>query len=342
MSFFEDDVSDATTEVKKIVAKPKSQESIDVEFKEKSEVNSLWVEKYRPQKLADYIGNEKLKSRIATYISSGDIPHILLSGPPGTGKTTIAKMIANSVECDYMYINASDENGVDTVRDKIRGFACSSGIKPFKICILDESDFLTVAGQSIMRNLMETFSASTRFIMTCNYQEKIIPAILSRVQSEVVVPPDKQSVAKHLINILGKESIEYDVKDIAFLVNSYYPDIRKIIGSAQQFSRNDKKRLIIDSDKVIAGDVRTQLVNIIKTEKQNSFKPIRQLITDNGLKTFDAYYRYLYETVDDWGKDMANQFVYILAEAQFKDSVVADKEINFMSCIYQITRELKK
>lgn len=339
-SFFEDFDSEETSSPKKVVARPKTTEEIEKELQSKTEVNSLWVEKYRPQKLSEYIGNEKLKSRIQSYISSGDIPHILLSGPPGTGKTTVAKMIANSVECDIMYINASDENGVETVREKIRGFASSAGIRPLKICILDEADFLTIAGQSIMRNLMESFSMSTRFIMTCNYQEKIIPAIMSRVQSEVVVPPDKQSVAKHLVNILGKEQVTFDIKEVAFLVNSYYPDIRKVINSAQQFSRNENKKLIIDSDKIIAGDARTQLVNILKTEKKNAFRPIRQLVSDNGLKTFGPYYRYLYETVDDWGKSNPAQFVLFLAEAQYKDSMVDDKEINFMSFIHIVSREL--
>lgn len=338
MSSFLDE--NESIEEKKIIGRPKSADEIEFGIKTKSEVNTLWVEKYRPQKLSDYIGNEKLKARIDNYISSGDIPHILLNGPPGTGKTTVAKMIANSVDCDVMYINASDENGVETVREKIRGFAASAGIRPLKVCILDEADFLTVAGQSIMRNLMESFSASTRFIMTCNYVEKIIPAIISRVQAEVVVPPDKQSVAKHLVNILTKESISFELKDIAFLVNSYYPDIRKIINSAQQFSRNDKKSLIIDSDKIIAGDSRAQMVNILKTEKKKAFTPIRQLIADNGLRTFGPYYRYLYDTVDDWGKSNPTQFVYILAESQYKDAIVDDKEINFMSLIYQLTKEL--
>jgi len=178
--------------------------------------------------------------------------------------------------------------------------------------------------------------------MTCNYVEKVIPAILSRVQSEVVVPPDKKSVAIHLVNILKKEEIAYDAKDVKFLVDAYYPDIRKIIGTAQQFSRNDSKKLIVDSDRVISGDIRTRLVDIIKNgDKKTSFKDIRQLLADVGAKSFEEYYRYLYDNVDDWAPKQSSEMIYILAEMQYKSSVTPDKEINFMSCIYQIIKELK-
>ena len=345
MSFFEDDVEQVSLDpVPKITAKPKSKETLDVEFREKSEINSLWVEKYRPQKLEEYIGNDELKKRIGLYISSGDIPHILLSGPPGTGKTTAAKMIANSVECDVMYINASDENSVDVVRDKIKSFAYSAGLMPLKIIILDEMDFLSPAAMAAMRNIMETFSSSTRFIMTCNYHERVIPAILSRVQAEVVTPPDKKSVAIHLVNILKKEQIEFNPVDVKFLVDSYYPDIRKIIGTAQQFSRNLEKKLIVDRGMVISGDIRTQLTDILKNgDKKTAFKNIRQLFADNRVtEKFDEFYRYLYDTVDDWSNGQSSEMIYILADMQYKSSIIPDKEINFMSCMFQILREIKK
>lgn len=340
MSFFDEE---PTPVVEKIITKPKSEEVMGFEYREKTEVNFLWVEKYRPQKLDEYIGNENLKKRIGIYISSGDIPHMLLSGPPGTGKTTVSKMIANSVECDLMYINASDENSVDTVRDKIKGFACSCGFAPLKIIILDEMDFLSPQAMAAMRNIMETFSATTRFIMTCNYVEKVIPAIMSRVQAEVVIPPDKKSVALHLVNILKKEEISFDPKDVKFLVDAYYPDIRKIIGTAQQFSRNDNKKLIVDAERVIAGDIRTRLVDMIKNgDKKTAFKDIRQLLADVGAKAFEEYYRYLYDTVDDWAPSQTSEMIYVMAEMQYKSSITPDKEINFMSCIYQILKELKR
>ena len=133
--------------------------------------NSLWVEKYRPSKLSEYVGNDHLKAKVEGYLESGDVPHLLLYGRAGTGKTTLAKLIVNSIECDYMIINASSENNVDTVRNKVTNFASSMGFKPFKIIILDEFDYMTHNAQAILRNLMETFSAHCRFILTCNYVE---------------------------------------------------------------------------------------------------------------------------------------------------------------------------
>lgn len=145
--------------------------------------NSLWVEKYRPDTLEGYVGNEHILEKVKIYIENEDVPHLLLYGVAGTGKTTLAKIITNQIDCDLMYINASDENSVDAVRDKIRGFASSMGFRKWKVIILDESDYLTPNAQAALRNLMETFSATTRFILTCNYVEKIIDPIQSRCQT---------------------------------------------------------------------------------------------------------------------------------------------------------------
>ena len=177
-------------------------------FEQKEEMvdNSLWVEKYRPIKLDDYVGNEHLKEKVSGYIESEDVPHLLLFGRAGTGKTTLAKLIVKSIECDYMVINASDENNVDTVRNKVKNFASSQGFKKYKIIILDEFDYMTPNAQARLRNLMETFSKHCRFILTCNYVEKIIDPIQSRCQTFQIVPPSKKEVAVQLDKILKSES----------------------------------------------------------------------------------------------------------------------------------------
>ena len=136
--------------------------------------HSLWVEKYRPTDLSTYVGNEHLKEKVKVYLESEDVPHLLLFGKAGTGKTTLAKIVVNNIDCDYMYINASDENKVDDVRNKIKTFASSVGFKSLKVIILDECDYLTPNAQAALRNLMETFSKHCRFILTCNYVERII------------------------------------------------------------------------------------------------------------------------------------------------------------------------
>ena len=133
--------------------------------------NSLWVESYRPTTLENYVGNEHLKTKVAGYLEAGDVPHLLLYGRAGTGKTTLAKLIVKQMDCDYMVINASDENNVETVRNKVKGFASSMGFKKYKIIILDEFDYMSQNAQAILRNLMETFSQHCRFILTCNYVE---------------------------------------------------------------------------------------------------------------------------------------------------------------------------
>ena len=180
--------------------------------------HTLWVERYRPVDLENYIGNEHLKTKVSKYISTGDIPHLLLHGKAGTGKTTLAKLLVSNVDCDQMYVNASDENNVETVRNKIKMFASSVGFKDLKVIILDECDFLTPNAQAALRNLMETFSKHCRFILTCNYVERIIDPIQSRCQSFQIVPPSKIQVAKHLHNILVQENIMDTPEDIKILV----------------------------------------------------------------------------------------------------------------------------
>ena len=168
--------------------------------------HSLWVEKYRPTDLSTYIGNEHLKSKVSVYLESEDVPHLLLYGRAGTGKTTLAKIITKNIDCDYMYINASDENKVDDVRNKIKTFASSVGFKSLKVIILDECDYLTPNAQAALRNLMETFSKHCRFILTCNYVERIIDPIQSRCQSYKVIPPSKKEVAQQMVHILTEEA----------------------------------------------------------------------------------------------------------------------------------------
>ena len=197
-------------------------------------VNSLWVEKYRPDKLEGYIGNDQLKQTVASFIVRNDTPHLLFYGTAGTGKTTLAKLITKNIECDVLYINASDENSVDTVRSKIKGFASTTGFTSLKVIILDEADFLTQEAQAALRNLMETFSLTTRFILTCNYQEKIIPALISRCQTYQINPISKKEVAIHLKSVLETESVKFSMDDLGYIVNTYYPDIRKILNFAQQ------------------------------------------------------------------------------------------------------------
>jgi replication factor C small subunit len=197
----------------------------------KRKSHSLWVEKYRPMNLKDLLGNQELKEKLALYIKNNDIPHLLLYGKAGGGKTTVAKLLTNTLKCDELYINASSENSVDTVRERIQNFAMCAGLNGQKIIILDEFDYMSPNAQAALRNIMEKYSAHTRFILTCNYVEKIFEPIISRCQTIEMIPPSKRDVAVHVTNILTAEGVSYEPKDVVVLVNSMYPDIRKIINT---------------------------------------------------------------------------------------------------------------
>jgi DNA polymerase III delta prime subunit len=302
--------------------------------------NTLWVEKYRPSSLDTYIGNEHLKSKVSMYLESGDLPHLLLYGRAGTGKTTLAKILVKNIECDYMYINASDENNVDTVRTKVKSFASTVGFKDLKVIILDECDYITPNAQAALRNLMETFSKHCRFILTCNYVERIIDPIQSRCQSFQIIPPSKTEVAKHLYSILIKENVMSSPEDIKVLVDTGYPDIRRVINSAQ---RNVVKgKLKLDTSSIIQNDYKLKLIKILETQdKKNAFKEIRQLLADNKITDYADLFRLLYDEVDSYGKGHVAECILIIARYELSDSQVVDKEINAMAMIIELLGVIK-
>jgi replication factor C small subunit len=303
--------------------------------------HSLWVEKYRPQTLFEYVGNETVKETIQQYLDNNDIPHLLLHGKAGTGKTTLAKLIVNTIKCDSMIINASDENNVDTVRNKVKNFASSMGFAGFKIIILDEFDYMTPNAQAILRNLMETFSKHCRFILTCNYHEKIIDPIKSRCQTFAITPPTKKDVAIQVTRILDAEKIKYDVKNVADIISSYYPDIRRILNTCQLQSA--KGELKVDHQIMVESNFQTKLVDLLKAndDKRNMFMNIRQAVADNRLNDYSEMYSMLYSRVDEYAAGNTANVILTIAEGLSKDALVVDKEIVFMSTIIQILNIIK-
>jgi replication factor C small subunit len=293
--------------------------------------HTLWTEKYRSQTLDQYIGNEELKTTIGSWILKNDIPHLLLYGKAGTGKTTLAKLITQNINCDMMYINASDENGIDTIRDKVKSFASTSTFQPLKVVILDESDYLTINAQASLRNIIETFSAKTRFILTCNYVERIIEPLQSRCQAFKIETLAKKDIAIHIADILTAENVVHHLKDVARIINEYHPDIRKIINVVQQNTINNELILTKIDTKFNISDV----VKLI--QDKDAFKSVRQYLVDNNISDFEPMYRALY---DELGKDNG-LITMTLAEYQFKHATVVDKEINFMACIASIINIIK-
>ena len=302
--------------------------------------HTLFVEKYRPNTLDNYIGNQHLKSKVKHYLESGDLPHLLLYGKAGTGKTTLAKLLVKNIDCDYLYINASDENNVETVRTKVKDFASTIGFKDMKVIILDECDYITPNAQAALRNLMETFSKHCRFILTCNYVERIIDPIQSRCQSFQIIPPSKQEVAKHLHNILVQENVMDTPEDIKILVETGYPDIRRVINSAQRNVVGGKIKL--DTSSIIQNDYKLKLIKILETQdKKTAFKEIRQLLLDNQITDYADLVRLLYDEVDTWGKGHVAECILIIARYELSDSQVVDKEINAMAMLIELLGVIK-
>jgi len=302
--------------------------------------HSLWVERYRPVSLENYIGNEHLKTKVSKYISTGDIPHLLLHGKAGTGKTTLAKLLVSNIDCDQMYVNASDENNVETVRNKIKMFASSVGFKDLKVIILDECDFLTPNAQAALRNLMETFSKHCRFILTCNYVERIIDPIQSRCQSFQIIPPSKKEVAIHTSSILNTEGVSFDNEQIVTMVNSSYPDIRRIINAVQRNIVDNN--LIVDTESLVQNDYKLQVLEILQTQdKKNAFKNLRQLLADSQIRDYADLFRLLYDEVDSYGKGHIAEVILTIAKYELSDAQVVDKEINAMAMLIEILNTIK-
>jgi len=313
---------------------------LDEDEPEKKKEQFIWVEKYRPKTFNEYVGSDKLKSKIQSFIDEGQIPHLIFhSRSPGTGKSTISKLITSHLDCDSLYINASTQNKIDVVRQKITTFASSLGFRPLKVMILDEAQRLTPDAQRGMLEIMETFAEHTRFILTANNVEKLIEPLRSRCQIFHVQPPEKSIVAKHVAGILDAENVKYEVSDFKVLMK-YYPDIRKIIQEAQQNSSNGV--LSISEEDVIASDAKLHMVEILKSSKSKKDKlvSIRQLLADNGIAEFTEYFNYLFDTVDEYSNGNSSAAILQLAEYQYKDSFVANKEINFAACVIEILKSI--
>jgi replication factor C small subunit len=294
--------------------------------------HSLLVEKYRPSKLENYVGNKNIKKSISKYLEQNDIQNLIFYGPAGTGKTTLAKLCVQNLDCDHLYINASDERGIETIRDKVQSFASVASFKPLKVVILDEADFLTIQAQASLRNIIETFSRTTRFIMTCNFVERIIDPLQSRCQVLKIVPPTKKDVAKHLNWILQQESIEHNINDLVPLVNQYYPDLRKCINTIQLSTQDNVLKL--DQSVLVSSNYIDKVITALSNKSK--FNDIRQIIADANVDDFDELFRALYERASEYLPGKEGTVSILINEHQYKANFRIDKEINTMSLIQNL------
>ena len=300
---------------------------------EDQSVHTLLNEKYRPKDLSTFIGNKNLKSNIAKQLSQNDIQNYLFYGSAGGGKTTLAKIIVNNLDCDYLYINASDERGIETIRDKVSGFSSVMSFKPIKVVILDEADFLTIQAQASLRNIIETYSRTTRFIFTCNFIERIIDPLQSRCQTFKIIPPTKKEVAVHLASICYKERISYDLPAIGKVVNKFYPDLRKMLNTIQ--ASNINNHLTIDDSLLVSASYLSAILNELNKQKPN-IKEIRQIIQDSNVDDFEELFRFLFDNAGTYLPDREGTVAILINEHQYKANFRIDKEINVISLLQQI------
>ena len=300
--------------------------------------HTLWIEKYRSENLDQYIGNEIVKSRIADCIQQNDIPHFIFAGTAGTGKTTLAKLIVNNIKCDYIYLNASDENGIDVIREKVKGFASAASFQPIKVVILDEADFLTQPAQAALRNIIEEYSVSTRFVLTCNYLERLIEPLQSRCEIHMLKPPSMGDVARHIVtNILDTEKVTYDIKEVAALIKECYPDVRSIIKNLQSCVKDNKFTYVKpDSDWL------NQLIVLLTERKKDAWYKIRQLVADTQVDDFQTAYRFMFDNLEKYSFGHDAEISVVLDDFIWRAGVVPDKEINFAACIAKILELNKK
>ncbi len=300
----------------------------------------LWVEKYRPQKIAETILPSHIKATFEQIVNGGELHNMLLTGTAGVGKTTVAKALCNELDLDYLIINGSEEGNIDTLRNKIKQFASTVSLSGgYKVVILDEADYLNPQStQPALRGFIEEFSANCRFILTCNFKNRIIQPLHSRctVIEFNIAKKDMPVLCNQFHNrvktILGAEKIDHDPKIVAELIMKHQPDWRRVINELQRYGSGG----IIDSG-ILVNLADDSIDDLIKFLKLKDFRKMRQWVADNMDSEPAAIFRKLYDTMYEYvdGKSIP-QLVLILADYQYKNSFVADHELNLVACLTEI------
>lgn len=302
--------------------------------------HTIWAEKYRPKNLENFICEENIRLKMQEFIDKQDIQGLGFFGQQGSGKSTLAKILVNNIDCDFLYLNATEHRGMDDIKEKVGSFASAGSFKPLKIVILDEATHILQASQVLLLNMIETYSLNTRFILTGNYPERLIPPLRSRLQEFKLSPPLKKVVAKYIVNILDKEEINYELEDVASIINKFYPDFRKIINSCQKYTIDNKLSL----PKTLNGneDFKKQIIDLLKKPDYKTFNSIRQLIADNDVSSFEDIFKYLYDNDLQYAQGCEGQIAIIINEHLYQLNFRVDGEINFSSAISKIIETVKQ
>jgi len=305
-------------------------------------MKEIWTEKYRPKQSTDYVFRDpQQKRQVESWIKDGSIPHLLLSGVAGIGKTTLAKVLINELgieDYDVLEINASRENNVETVRDKIINFVQMIPFGPFKVVLLDEADYLTPNAQAILRGVMETYSNHSRFILTCNYPNRIIPAIHSRCQGFHIEKTDQTEFTARVATILVEENIEFDLEVLDTYVKITYPDLRKCINMVQQNVTEDNNLASPNNNDSDSADYKIEMVELFKKGK---IQEARKLLCGRVRpEEIEDIYKWMYNNIDLFGdtEEQKDSAVLIIKQGLVDHTLIADGEINLAAVMIKLAR----
>lgn len=302
-------------------------------------MKELWTEKYRPRTLADYVfRDEAQRQQVQSWVTSGSIPHLLFSGAPGVGKTTLAKILINELGIDgydVLEINASREGKVEDVRDKITRFVETMPFGAFKVVLLDEADFISPNGQAALRGVMEMYHASARFILTCNYPNRVIPALHSRCQGFAIDRVDHTEFTARIATVLVAESVEFDLDTLDTYVKSTYPDLRKCLNLCQMNSTGGR----LQAPRGDEGGMRDWKIDATQLFKAGRITEARKLMCASVRNDeMEEVFRWMYDNIELWGKEpeKQDQAIVIIRNGLVNHSFVADAEINLSATMIEL------